>query len=139
MPCAEFEDLLIRYAELTPDERRRADAHLRGCPECQIWLEALASVDAALTAEFEGVRAPVTLAAALRNRLPRPRPQRVSAMPEILDFVGWLGVILAAGLVACFSLPDSFAVSPTVLWTSVYVLLCLALSVTVWALRGNER
>lgn len=138
MPCTEFEDRLTGYAELTPDERQRVDAHLHGCLACQGWFEALAEVDAALAAEFEGVHAPATLVAAIQRQVARPRPARVSALPEILDFVGWLGVLGAAGLLAYFSIPSSFTLSPVVFFAITGLLLCLALSVTVWVLRGSE-
>jgi anti-sigma factor RsiW len=138
MPCTEFEDLLTGYAELTPDERQRVDAHLRACPACQGWFEALAEVDAALASEFEGVHAPTALAMAVRREAARSLPARVSALPEILDFVGWLGVIGAASLLAYFTIPSSFTLSAPVLFALSGILLCLALSVTVWVLSGNE-
>jgi anti-sigma factor RsiW len=138
MPCPEFEDLLTAYAELTPVERQRVDAHLRGCAACQSWFEALAEVDLALTIEFEGVRAPATLAMAVRGKMAQSLPARVSAVPEILDFVGWLGVIGAAGLLAYFTIPSSYVLSAPVLLVLSGILLCLALSVTVWVLSGNE-
>jgi hypothetical protein len=47
-------------------------------------------------------------------------------------------VIGAASMVARFSLPEPFTLSTTALWTAAGVLLCLALSVTLWALRGSE-
>jgi hypothetical protein len=59
-------------------------------------------------------------------------------VPEILDFVGWLGVICAAGLLAWFTVPSSYALSAPVLFALSGILLCIALSVTVWALRSNE-
>jgi anti-sigma factor RsiW len=138
MPCTEFEDLLTGYAELTPDERQRADAHLRACPACRCWFEALAEVDAALASEFECVHAPAALAAAIQRQIARPLPARVSALPEILDFVGWLGVVGAAGLLAYFTIPSSFTLSPVVFFAITGLLLCLALSVTVWVLRSSE-
>jgi anti-sigma factor RsiW len=138
MPCTEFEDLLAEYAELTPAERQRVDSHLRTCPACQGWFEALAEVDAALASEFEGVLAPASLAAAIQRQVARPLPARVSALPEILDFVGWLGVIGAAGLLAYFTIPSSFTLSPELFFAITGLLLCLALSVTVWVLRSSE-
>jgi anti-sigma factor RsiW len=138
MSCTEFEDLLAGYAELTPAERQRADAHMRGCPACRCWFEALAEIDSALVAEFEGIHAPATLRVAVRRQVSQSQPTRVSAVPEILDFVGWLGVICAAGLLAWFTVPSSYALSAPVLFALSGILLCIALSVTVWALRSNE-
>ncbi len=138
MPCTEFEDLLVDYARLAPEERRRADAHLQTCPSCRSWLEALAEIDAALISEFEDIHAPVTLATGARQRVAQSLPARVSAVPEILDFVGWLGVICAAGLLAYFLMPVPVPLSTPMLYTVAGILLCLALSATAWALRSNE-
>ena len=138
MPCTQFEDLLTAYAELDPAERQRADAHLQGCAACRQWFEALAEIDAALAAEFEAVRAPATLALAVQSRVAPSLPARVSVLPEILDFVGWLGVISAAGLLAYFFVSSSYTLSTPVLYALSGILLCLALSVTVWVLRSSE-
>jgi hypothetical protein len=48
----------------------------------------------------------------VQRQVARPLPARVSAVPEILGFVGWLGVICAAGLLAYFTIPSSYALSP---------------------------
>jgi predicted anti-sigma-YlaC factor YlaD len=140
MPCTEFEDLLAAYADLTTAERQRADAHLRACPDCRNWFEALAEIGAALGASFEDIHAPATLATHVRRQIVDHQPARVSPVPEILDFVGWLGVIGAAGLLAYFLIPAGYTLTLTlpVLYVILGGLLGLTLSVTVWALRGSE-
>lgn len=142
MPCTEFEDLLTAYADLTPAERQRADAHRQGCSACQSWFEALSEIDVALASRFEDVHAPATLATAVRRQivetLPARVPARVSPVPEILDFVGWLGVISAAGMLAYFLIPAGYTLTMPVLFAIFGVLLGAALSVTVWVLRGSE-
>jgi predicted anti-sigma-YlaC factor YlaD len=138
MPCTEFEDLLAGYTELAPAERQRADAHLHCCPACRCWFEALAEVDSALVAEFAGVHAPATLRVAVRRKVSQSHTTLVSAVPEVLDFVGWLGVICAAGLLVWFTIPPSYVLSAPVLFTLSGLLLCLALSVTLWVLHSSE-
>ena len=138
MPCTEFEALLSGYAELTVAERRRADTHLQGCPACRSWLEALTELDATLSSEFQDIHAPATLAIGLRRLIAHSLPERVSAIPEILDFAGWLGVICAAGGLAYFFVPAAYTLSASVLFALAGVLLCLTLSVTIWVLNSRE-
>jgi predicted anti-sigma-YlaC factor YlaD len=138
MPCPEFEDLLAAYADLTPVERRRADLHMQICPACRSWFDALSEIDAALAFSFEDVHAPADLATAVRRQVVQTLPARFSAVPEILDFVGWLGVISAAGLLAYFLIPAGYTLTTPVLFAIMGVLLGLTLSVTVWVLRSSE-
>jgi len=88
-----------------------ADAHLRACPDCRNWFEALAEIGAALGASFEDIHAPATLATHVRRQIVDHQPARVSPVPEILDFVGWLGVIGAAGLLAYFLIPAGYTLT----------------------------
>jgi anti-sigma factor RsiW len=137
----EFEGLLADYETLGAVERGRVEAHLARCEACRAWLEAFAEADAALRATYAGVRAPATLAASVQRRVSRAaaaRERRVSAVPEVLDFIGWFGVIGACSILAYFWLPQDAAFSQTVLFALCGILLCAALSVTVWALRGEE-
>ncbi len=137
MPCTDFENLLIDYRELAPVDRCRADVHLQACAECRNWFEALAEVDAALTARFEGLHAPATLAAALQRKVAQSGPLRVSAVPDILDFAGGLGVICATTVLACFYIPSSLLSAPILVACSS-ILLAAAVSAAAWSLRGNE-
>ena len=96
MPCASFEDLLLEYRELSADERKAVDAHLAGCANCRQYLETAAELDAALAETYSGAQtAPAFREAVLsgiraETHLPKP-----SALPEVLDFIGWAGVIAA--------------------------------------------
>src|SRR5712692_4131385 len=95
MACSEFEDVLVEYAELTDDERRRADAHLAICPGCREFVQALDSVDVRLTEHYAGREVPGGFTEAVRSRVRREAAmRRPSFVPEILDFVGW-GAIVA--------------------------------------------
>jgi len=94
MPCAEFEPLLLDYAELNAEARRRADAHLASCPGCRSFLEGLAEVDARLTAAHAEAMVSPGFRDSVRRRVERQAPiPRLSLIPEILDFVGWAAVV----------------------------------------------
>ncbi|MGO9241628.1 MAG: zf-HC2 domain-containing protein [Bryobacteraceae bacterium] len=141
MPCTEFQDRLAGYDALGTMERQRVDAHLAHCETCRGWLEACGEADAALRAAYAGVRAPATLAISVRQRVSSTvaaGETRVSAVPEILDFIAWTGVICACGLLAYFWMPREIVVSPVVLYAVLGVLLCATLSATLWVLRGSE-
>jgi hypothetical protein len=47
-------------------------------------------------------------------------------------------VICAAGLPGYFTIPSSYALSAPFLFVISGILLCLALSVTLWVLNSNE-
>jgi anti-sigma factor RsiW len=91
-PCESFEDRLLAYSELEPAARAAVDTHASVCASCREFLDALGQVDQVLAGMFEGIA-------------PRPLPlntlvRRPSALPEILDFVGWAAVVAAAVMVA---------------------------------------
>ena len=96
MPCTEFEDRLAGYDALGAAERQRVDAHVAHCESCRGWLEAFGEADAALRAAYAGVRAPATLAISVRQRVSgtvAAGETCVSVVPEVLDFIAWIGVI----------------------------------------------
>lgn len=140
MPCTEFEDLLADYETLGALERARVDAHLARCEACRGWREAFVEADAALRATYAGVLAPAALAASVRPCIPRPATvaARVSLVPEILDFIAWSGVLCTGGLLAYFWLPRDAVFSQATLLAVSGILLCAALSATIWALRTSE-
>ncbi|MGD0577850.1 MAG: zf-HC2 domain-containing protein [Bryobacteraceae bacterium] len=140
MPCTEFEELLADYEALGAVERARVDAHMAHCEACRGWREAFVEADAALRATYAGVRAPATLAAFVRQRIPHPVAvaARVSLVPEILDFIAWTGVLCACGLLAYFWLPRDAVFSQATLLAISGILLCAALSATIWVLSSSE-
>jgi len=143
MPCTEFERLLADYETLGAVERARVEAHLARCEACRLWREAFAEADAALRAAYAGVRAPAALAAYVQQRIPHPatgpaRSARVSLVPEILDFIAWTGVLCACGLLAYFWLPRDAVFSQAALFAVSGILLCAALSATIWVLGSSE-
>lgn len=94
MPCAEFEDRLLDYANLRRHERPPVDAHLKACPECHAFFEALNTVDAALTQALDDWQVSPAFQHTVLDRAWRVTPLRKpSFVPEILDFVGWAAVV----------------------------------------------
>lgn len=61
--------------------------HIDGCPDDE------------LTRAFAGISAPARLAASVMNRVRMPAPTR---MPEILDAIGWMGILSVAACLAFF-------------------------------------
>lgn len=91
-PCENFEDRLFAYRELAPADRAAVDAHVSVCLECREFLAAGEHIDEELTALFTGIE-------------PRPLPlntfvRRPTALPEILDFLGWASVVTAVVMAA---------------------------------------
>lgn len=56
-------------------------------------------VDEELTRAFAGTRAPARLASAVMNRVRVPAPTR---LPELLDAIGWIGVLTFAASFTVF-------------------------------------
>jgi hypothetical protein len=84
MACPDFEELV----------RQGPGGHAAQCEDCAALLEALAEVDSRLTAAYAGISAPPSLAASVRMRIAGQTEWRgPSLVPEILDFVGWAGVL----------------------------------------------
>ena len=96
MGCPDFEDLV----------REGPGGHAARCEECRALLDALADVDATFEAAFEGVSAPPWLAAAVRARVDRERRLRApSALPEVLDFIGWAALLALVAILTPRLLP----------------------------------
>ena len=100
MPCAQFEDLLLDYGHLDPEQRGSIDAHVAACADCRAFLDSLAEMDAACSARFAQLGAPTAFREAVLRRIDREVPlRRPSYVPEVLDFVGWAAVVaIAVGL-----------------------------------------
>jgi hypothetical protein len=59
----------------------------------------LSHVDEELTRAFAGTRAPARLAPSVMNRVRVPSPTR---LPELLDAIGWIGVLSFAASLTLF-------------------------------------
>src|SRR5947209_7460068 len=107
MPCAPFEDQLVDYTELAPAERCAVDAHLAGCADCREYLERLVQLETGLSGLYSGAQVSPAFRHDVLSILERP-----SLLPEVLDFIGWAGIIAAlvclASLLPHFQ-PDSRA------------------------------
>jgi len=100
--CAEFEHLLDESPELAAGERERIEAHLAACPTCRTYAEDLVRLDADLVAAFARVRPSRGFQdAALRTIRRQPR-YRNSALPEVLDFIGWAAVVAVVASLVFF-------------------------------------
>jgi len=107
MPCPEFEDRLMDYAELAREARSRVDSHVSACPDCREFLAALSTVDAGLSEHLRG-SPPVSaaFASAVRQRVRQEtRLARPSLVPEFLDLVGWGAAVGLLGLMAWWFSP----------------------------------
>ena len=92
MACPELEDLLSgSFGD-----------HVRGCERCRALLEAFAEVDSAFENAFKGISAPAGMASSVLARArisPGDLPKRPSAVPELLDMIGWAAVLVVAAIV----------------------------------------
>lgn len=87
-PCPAFEDHLIDYDGLAPEEWREVDEHLRGCSACREYLAMLRDLDAMLSTQVRRVHLDSQRLSEIRQRATAAEPiSRLSRMPEWLDFV----------------------------------------------------
>jgi anti-sigma factor RsiW len=92
--CTDFEDRLLDYDALSAADRRAVDQHLSGCAGCREFQAALARADFELDAALSVTCAPPSVAAAVLRATRTPRP---SPIPEVLDGIGWIGILTLAG------------------------------------------
>lgn len=130
MGCAEFQERLVEYGELSGAERCRVDIHLAECDGCREFLGALQTMDAVLAAESGNREAPAAFATAVRLRVGREiAARRPSFIPEILDFVGWsvivgltmLAIWWVSPLIAIPAVKDAFTLNAAVAGAFVLV------------------
>jgi len=57
------------------------------------------SIDKDLAQTFSGISAPASLASSVMHRVRMPAPTR---LPEVLDAIGWMGILSLAACVAFF-------------------------------------
>ena len=106
MPCASFEDLLLDYAELPAAARRTVDAHAEQCAPCREYLETLALLDAGLVDLYAGAQtSPLFQKRVLSRVSVLGRLAKPTFVPEILDFIGWIGMLAAVVCVTRLLLP----------------------------------
>ncbi|MGO9230983.1 MAG: zf-HC2 domain-containing protein [Bryobacteraceae bacterium] len=136
--CSEFENLLTVYDEIDQSERARVDAHVARCAACAALAQALSDVETALRAEYGDVCAPPALFGRLGRPLSHAPLRKPSAVPAILDTVGWSAVTVAGGVVVWFVAPPVGSFTGPMLYATAGVLTLTALAITLWALRANE-
>ena len=125
MPCASFEDRLLDYAELSAAEREPVDAHLAGCADCREYLDSTAQLDARLADLYGGARVSPAFQAAVLSSVKAEIPlSKLSLLPEVLDFIGWAGILAAAVCLATL-LPSFTALAA--------LTAAIAIGAAVWA------
>ena len=93
MPCRAFENRLLDYAGLADAQLLAVDAHLAQCPDCRDYLETLAAMDRELTALLGASSpAPDFPARVLARANASASLARPTAVPELLDCLGWTAV-----------------------------------------------
>jgi predicted anti-sigma-YlaC factor YlaD len=96
MPCMVWGDLLLDYSELPADERQAADAHLAGCADCREYLETMAHLETGLVELYSGTKVSPAFRSEVRACLNAGIGlEQPSVLPEVLDFIGWAGIIAA--------------------------------------------
>src|SRR5437763_2704437 len=118
MNCPEFQEKILAYDELSPEERYPVDSHVSACVDCRMFFSALIDVDIALTAAFANRLVSKTFSDQLLGKTrTQSRSRQPSMVPEILDAAGWaaivaailwLGLSLAPGLE--FTMPVAMAI-----------------------------
>jgi anti-sigma factor RsiW len=106
MPCPSFEDLLLDYSELPPAARQTVNAHAAQCAACREYLETLAQLDEGLAGLYAEARtSPLFQERVISAVGAQPRLAKPTFVPEILDFVGGIGMLAAIISVAHLLMP----------------------------------
>jgi anti-sigma factor RsiW len=130
-PCADVDALIERRFDgtATPSDDARLDAHLAVCPECAALVVEEAAIDAALTARLGGAQPSAAFDAVLRQRLQAEPRETAGWIPDAMNAVGVLLVILAV-VPATIGLGGVTAILVTTaaLAAAVYPLLLVALA-----------
>ena len=100
MSCASFEELLLDYADLPAQERAAVDLHLTQCANCRQYSDTLLQLDVALTEQFSGVQPSGPLQTRLHAvATSRPPLRAPSMLPELLDLIGFAGIVLVLSVI----------------------------------------
>src|SRR5258707_12741076 len=94
MACDAFEDRLIDYADLSIAERRLVDAHLADCEDCRSYFDTLLRLDVQLEGALTSLAAPAGFRDGVLRGIRTPAPSRI---PEMLDALGWMGIVALVG------------------------------------------
>ena len=124
MPCVAFENRLLDYTDLSAAAREIVDAHTSTCADCREYLETLTSIDVELTLLLAEARPSRNLAAGIVERRP-------TALPELLDFVGWSAVASILSMLAWWWLAP-VTLSPTVVQYAPYAAALVAMAAGLW-------
>ncbi len=99
--CADLERLLFNHRDLSEAERARIDAHVASCADCRETLSTLSHLEDELSKACSAIDAPSDFRNSLRAHIALERTvRRPSAIPEVLDFLGWSAIVAVAVMVA---------------------------------------
>jgi predicted anti-sigma-YlaC factor YlaD len=129
--CADVDALIERRLDGTAAaaDEARLDAHLAACPDCAALLAEEAAIDAALAARFAGAAPPAGFDGAVRARL-RDEPRETGGwIPDALNAVGIL-LVMVAVVPAAVGLGGvtAIAVTTVALAAAVYPLMLMAVA-----------
>ena len=93
MTCENWQDFILDREQLNDAQRQELDQHLSICANCKVWAMALAGVDAQAIALFQAEVNPVACQERVLRTVARQRRQKwISAVPDLLDAIGWSAV-----------------------------------------------
>ena len=101
MRCEDWQELIFERDGLEPLDRQELDQHLITCAECLKWVKALNEVDAELRAQLRAEVSVPDLRPRILGHVARERGRLwITAMPELMDALGWsiVGILAIAVL-----------------------------------------
>jgi len=131
MPCDAFEARLLDYDELAASDRHAVDLHTSVCADCREYLETLTTLDMELSRLLADSTLSLDLASSALIGMRASTKRGPTALPELLDFVGWSAVASILLVLAWrWKLPFTFTEPPTMY--TLYVGAFLALVAGLW-------
>jgi anti-sigma factor RsiW len=112
--CTSFENLLLAYQDLSPQDRQRLNLHLAECDGCRSYRDALEQLDSVLTQRLRGIEASEAFRSRIYSRISAPTTLTApSFVPELLDLIGWAAVVAVVFVLtrAMFPRPEPSDVS----------------------------
>lgn len=101
MKCEDAQQWMFERDDLGPPEQQELDQHLLTCGDCRKWAQTLSDVEAELTTQLQAEVSAPDLPPRMLGLVARERRRRrITAMPELLDALGWsvVGILAMAAL-----------------------------------------
>ena len=99
MKCEDWQERTLERENLEPLDLRELDQHLITCAECRKWATALNEVDAELRVQLRAEVNVPDLRPRILGHVARERRRLwITAMPELMDALGWsiVGILAMA-------------------------------------------